>query len=180
MKQRIRSVVLAVFSVIAALSAVTAQAEDLRSECKQAITSFNNADPGMQNLMNNSAGYAVFPNVGKGGFIVGGAHGKGLVFEKGKLVGEARMSQASIGAQAGGQTFSEIIFFETPTALNEFKSSNFEMSAEAGAIAAAEGASRVARYSQGVAVFTLPKKGLMVQASVGGQKFKFKPITESH
>ena len=99
----------------------------------------------MQNLIDNSAGYAVFPNVGKGGFIVGGAHGKGCVFEKGKVTGHATMTQASIGAQAGGQSFAEIIVFQSPTALNNFKSGNFEMSAGMSAVVASEGASKVAR-----------------------------------
>jgi lipid-binding SYLF domain-containing protein len=106
---------------------------------------------------------------------VGGARGKGIVFEKGNPIGRATMTQASIGAQAGGQTFEQVIFFETPGALSDFKSGKFEMSADISAVAASEGASKSAAYKKGVAVFTLSKKGLMVQASVGGQKFKFEP-----
>jgi len=106
---------------------------------------------------------------------VGGAGGKGVVYQKGNPVGRATMTQASIGAQAGGQTFSQVIFFETPAALSDFKSGKFEMSADISAVAAAEGASKSANYKKGVAVFTLSKRGLMVQASVGGQKFKFEP-----
>jgi lipid-binding SYLF domain-containing protein len=115
--------------------------------------------------------------VGKGGFVVGGARGKGIVYEKDNVIGRAIMTQASIGAQVGGQTFAEVIFFETPGALNDFKAGKFEMSAEVSAVAAAEGASKTAKYKNGVAVFALPKKGLMVQASVGGQKFKYEPET---
>jgi lipid-binding SYLF domain-containing protein len=88
------------------------------------------------------------------------------------------MTQASVGAQVGGQTFAEIIFFESPAAFEDFKASKFEMSAEASAVAAAEGASTAAKYTGGVAVFTLPKKGLMVQASIGGQKFKFEALKQ--
>lgn len=167
----------AITLLVAALSLTAAKAaEELAGESQQAIANFQKADSTLKTFFDNSAGYAVFPNVGKGGLIVGGAHGKGLVYEKGGVIGQASMSQASIGAQAGGQSFAEVIFFESPEALENFKSGKFEMSAEVSAVAAAEGASKAARYKQGVAVFTLPKKGLMVQASVGGQKFKFEPI----
>ena len=88
------------------------------------------------------------------------------------------MTQATVGAQVGGPTFAEIIFFEPSAPLEDFKSGKFEMSAEASAVAAAEGASAAAKYKGGVAVFTLPKKGLMVQASIGGQRFKFEPLKQ--
>ena len=176
MKNMLWNRTLAICSAIM-LCAIVVQADSLQSECKQAVQNFKNADPAIQTFIDNSAGYAVFPGVGKGGFIVGGAHGQGLVFEKGKITGEAKMTQASIGAQAGGQSFAEIIFFENEGALNNFKGSNFEMGADVSAVAVSEGASKSAKYQQGVAVFTLPKKGLMVQAAVGGQKFKFQPIT---
>jgi lipid-binding SYLF domain-containing protein len=127
-------------------------------------------------FFDSSAGYAVFPSVGKGGFVVGGARGKGVLYEKGKAIGHATLTQASIGAQAGGQSFAEVIFFETPHALEDFKSGKFEMSADVSAVAASEGASKSAKYKNGVMVFALPKKGLMVQASVGGQKFKYEPM----
>ena len=177
MKNNIRNLALAAFCSAAAISAFTAQAsEDLRSESQQALAHFLKVDAGLQKFVDESAGYAVFPNVGKGGLIVGGARGKGIVYEKGRAVGQATMTQASIGAQAGGQSFSEIIFFENSDALRDFKAGRFEMSAEVSAVVAAEGASKTARYKHGVAVFTLPKKGLMVQASIGGQKFKFEPL----
>jgi lipid-binding SYLF domain-containing protein len=98
------------------------------------------------------------------------------LYEKGKAIGHATLTQASFGAQAGGQSFAEVIFFETPHALEDFKSGKFEMSADVSAVAASEGASKSAKYKNGVMVFALPKKGLMVQASVGGQKFKYEPL----
>ncbi len=175
MRMKIRHIALAV-SVVAMLSASASRAdEDLRVQSKQAIGDFKTADSSLATFFANSAGYAVFPDVGKGGFIVGGARGKGIVYEKGNPIGRAIMTQASIGAQAGGQTFAEVIFFETPSALSDFKNGKFEMSAEVSAVAASEGASKAAKYKRGVAVFTLPKSGLMVQASIGGQKFKFEP-----
>jgi lipid-binding SYLF domain-containing protein len=176
MKNKIRNIAAAVFCTTALLSTSTAvAAEDLEKESQQALANFLKADPSLQTLVSSSAGYAIFPGVGKGGLVVGGAHGKGVVYDKGKAIGTATLTQASIGAQAGGQSFAEIILFETSHALEDFKSGKFEMGADVSAVAAAEGAAKSANYKNGVAVFTLPKKGLMVQASVGGQKFKYEP-----
>jgi lipid-binding SYLF domain-containing protein len=176
MKKTIRSVIPAMCA-IAVLSAFAARAdEDLRAESKQAIANFKNADSTLTTYMNNAAGYAVFPSVGKGGFIVGGARGKGIVFDKnGEAIGQSTMTQANIGAQAGGQTFAQLILFQTQAALDNFKSGKFSLGADVSAVVAAEGASKTARFKEGIAVFTLPTKGLMVQATVGGQKFTFQP-----
>jgi lipid-binding SYLF domain-containing protein len=169
--------VISIFTLAAFVAAADDDTAKLKSEATQAIAAFKSADPSMSTFFDNAAGSAVFPNVGKGGLIVGGAHGKGIVYDKDKaVVGQATMTQASVGAQAGGQSFAQVIFFETPQALEDFKEGKFEMSAEVSAVVAAEGASKAAKYKQGVAVFTLPKKGAMVQASIGGQKFKFEPV----
>jgi lipid-binding SYLF domain-containing protein len=117
----------------------------------------------------------VFPSITKAALIVGGAGGGGRVFEKGAYIGNANVSQASIGAQVGGQTFSEVIFFETPAALARFKENKFEWAAGMSAVAAASGKTKDAKYTDGVAVFTRGEKGLMAEVSVGGQKFKFTP-----
>ena len=173
--RRLNYMVLAVS--MAMLSGITAQAADnLEKESQEAVAGFLQKDSTLKPFIDNAAGHAIFPNVGKGGLIVGGAHGEGLVYEKANLIGKAKMSQASIGAQIGGQTFAEIICFETPAALEDFKAGKMEMSAEVSAVAAAEGVGKAAKYKQGVAVFTLPKKGLMAQASIGGQKFKYEPM----
>lgn len=174
MKKKVFNAALVV-SLLGAFCGPALAAEDLRTEAKQAIEDFKKADSTLATFFANSAGYAVFPDVGKGGFIVGGARGKGIVYEKNNAIGRVTMTQASIGAQAGGQSFGEVIFFETPSGLSDFKAGKFEMSAEVSAVAASEGASKTAKYKRGVAVFALPKSGLMVQASVGGQKFKFEP-----
>ena len=163
---------------LAVLSVSVAQAgDDIQAQSQQAISNFKAKDSTLATFFANSAGYAVFPDVGKGGFIVGGAHGKGSVYEKGNFVGTATMTQASIGAQAGGQTFAQVIFFQTPAALQDFKAGKFEMSTDVSAVAVKEGASTQANYKDGVAVFTMPKSGLMAAASIGGQKFKFEPAT---
>jgi lipid-binding SYLF domain-containing protein len=140
-------------------------------------------------------GYAVFPTIGKGGLVVGGAHGKGRVYVHQKYVGDVSMTQLSVGFQAGGQAYSQIIFFEDERAFNEFTSGNFEFGADASAVAitAAAGASAgttgttagasggkkdattVGSYHRGLAVFTIVKGGAMYQATVAGQKFKYTP-----
>lgn len=142
-----------------------------------------------------SYGYAVFPTVGKGGFVVGGAHGEGRVYERGNYVGDTTVTQLSVGFQAGGQAYSQIVFFEDERALKEFTSGNFEFGAEAGAVAITAGASAktgttgsaagasggkkdattAGTYHKGMAVFTIVKGGAMYEASVGGQKFTYKP-----
>ena len=141
----------------------------------------------------SSYGYAVFPTIGKGGFIAGAAHGTGHVYRKGKYVGDTSMTQLSVGFQAGGQAYSEIIFFEDERAFKEFTSGNFSFGADVGAVAITAGASAsastegstagasggkkdattVGGYEKGVAVFTIAKGGLMYQAAVAGQKFSY-------
>ncbi len=170
------------YGLLAALAAVvpattlTARVEDLKVKAEEAIQNFKTADPTLTNFFNKAAGFAILPGVGEGGFILGGARGDGLVYEKTNLVGKVTMSEFSLGAQVGGGSFAEIIFFETPEALKAFKQSQWEMSAKAKATITASGSAANAKYEQGVAVFTMPKSGVMVAAAIGGQKFKFEPI----
>ena len=127
----------------------------------------------MKGLFEKASGYVIFPNVGKAGLGIGGAAGNGVVYEHSKMVGMAKLSQLSIGFQAGGQAYREVIFFETKKELERFKQSRFEFSAQASAVAVTEGASANVKYTNGVMVFTMQKGGLMYEASIGGQKFKF-------
>ena len=174
----IRSIsLIAVILVGTALVAARAAEDDkLKEETKAAIEAFQKADSGLKKQFDSAVGYAVFPSVGKGGLIIGGARGKGLVYEKGKLIGRATLSQVTVGAQIGGQDFSEVIFFENQAALDQFKKSEFAMSAQVSAVAAAEGASKNAKYVEGVMIFTKARTGLMAEASIGGQKFKYEEI----
>jgi hypothetical protein len=139
-------------------------------------------------------GYAVFPTIGKGGLGVGAAHGSGRVYEQGKYIGDATMNQVTVGLQAGGQAYSQIIFFEDKRSLDEFTSGNFEFAAGVSAVAITSGVSGSAgttgasagasggkndagtrgQYHKGMAVFTVAKGGLMYEASLGGQKYKYK------
>jgi lipid-binding SYLF domain-containing protein len=158
------------------------------------VTLFKNAGQS-SSYFTDSYGYAIFPTIGKGGFVVGAAHGNGRVYEQGKLIGTASMTQVSVGAQAGGQAYSQIVFFEDKRALDEFTSGQFAFDAGIGAVAitaaaggtvgtngASGGASggkkdavTAGRYYKGMAVFTIVKGGAMYEATVAGQKFSFKP-----
>ena len=143
-----------------------------------------------------SYAYAVFPTIGEAGFIIGGAHGKGRVYEQNKLVGDTTMTQLSAGFQAGGKAYSQIIFFEDKRALDEFESGTFEFAAGASAIAVTAAASASAGtsgatssasggkndattssggFQRGMLVFTIGKGGLMFTAALAGQKFSFTP-----
>jgi len=152
-----------------------AEEKPLGDQVKEAIQLFKSDDSKIVKLFESAYGYAVFPNCGKGAVGIGGAAGDGQVFEKGTLIGTARMTQFTIGAQLGGQTFSEVIFFENKAALDAFRQGEWAMSAGVSAVAAAESASADAKYKNGVLVFTIAKGGLMFEASIGGQKFKFTP-----
>ena len=120
-----------------------------------------------------AVGYVVFPNVGKVGIGIGGARGNGEVFEDQKVIGSATLTQLSVGFQLGAQAFSQIIFFQNKSDLNRFTKGNFEFDASASAALITEGANASADYSNGAAVFTFSKGGLMYEASIGGQKFTF-------
>ncbi len=143
------------------------------------ITEYRQEDPGMDKFFDSARGYAVFPSVGKGGVGIGGAYGEGELFEQGQRVGRCTLTQGSIGFQLGGQSYSELIFFETKSRLDEFKNGAMTFTAQASAVAAKAGASATADYADGVAVFTKPKTGLMYEASIGGQKFSFEPYGQS-
>lgn len=142
----------------------------------KAKTNFLKEDTSMDSLFNSAYGYVIFPKVTKGGLGVGGAGGKGIAYEGGQTIGLAKLSQLSIGFQAGGQTYAEVIFFENQEAMDRFKKNKVELSAQVSAVAAASGASANAKYVEGVAVFTMTKGGLMYEASVGGQQFKFEAM----
>lgn len=149
--------------------------EELQLDAAKAILAIKKADPGIEAFFNNAAGYAVFPSVGKGGIVVGGAYGKGLVIVGGQVDGYTTMTQATVGLQLGGQVYALFIFFKDAAAIANFKRGNYEFGAQASAVAATAGASADTSYDKGVAVFTHATGGLMVEGSVGGQKFTYEP-----
>lgn len=182
-------VITALLLGVLALSASVLRAD----EYSDTVDTFKKAGQSAQ-FFASSYGYAVFPTIGKGGLGVGAAHGNGKVYQQGKYVGDTSMTQLSIGLQAGGQAYSQIIFFEDKRAFDEFTSGNFEFGAGVSAVAITAGVSGSAgttgtsagasggkndastrgEYHKGMAVFTVAKGGLMYEASVAGQKFKYK------
>ncbi|MEM7484549.1 MAG: lipid-binding SYLF domain-containing protein [Bacteroidota bacterium] len=155
------------------ISAQSKKDRKIMSDAKEAKKTLLKADSGLQSFFDNSAGYVIFPNVGKGGFIIGGASGNGVVYEGGETVGMAGLKKLNVGLQAGGQAIIEVIFFETQIDLDRFKEGKFAFAAETSAVALKSGIAFNAKYKDGVAVFALPKAGLMADASVGGQKFSY-------
>lgn len=176
-------------AVLLAVSFASAHADDYTDT----INMFKKASES-SSFFGNAYGYAVFPTIGKGGAVVGAAHGNGRVYEKGSYVGDASMTQLTVGAQLGGQAFSQMIFFQDKRAFDEFTRGEFEFGAQATAVAITAGASAqagtggtgagknvgtdkakvVAQYHKGMAVFTVAKGGLMYEATIGGQKFSYK------
>ncbi len=180
------------------LGSATAFADATPEECKEAADNFASLASNVQSMMGSAYGYAVFPTIGKGGLGIGGAGGSGCVYKGGAQTGTSKMGQVTIGFQAGGQAYSQIIFFENETAFREFTSGNFEFSAQATAVVITAGASAEANtggglsagasggrndatnahagYRKGMAIFTIAKGGLMYEAVLGGQKFSYNRV----
>lgn len=144
-------------------------------EAELTIDRFKTADPSMARFFNGSAGYVVFPNVTRAGLGFGGAFGKGVVYQNQEVIGTSVLSEGNVGPQIGGQSYSEIIFFQWPEELEVFKQGQWKMSATASAVIANAGAAANVDYSNGVAVFIVGQEGVMAEASIGGQHFSFSP-----
>jgi len=149
---------------------------ELRQEAQEALDRTQEQHEGLGRFLSDSYGYAVFPNVGAGAAGVGGAYGRGVVYEQGKLVGYADLTQLSAGAQLGGQKYVEIVAFEDPEAMKRFKERELLVDAQASAVAMEAGTGTNADFHEGIAIFSLDRKGLMVEASVAGQRFSFEPL----
>ncbi len=156
-----------------------ASRDALNDQTNLAIKQMVAEDAGLQRMIDNSYGYAIFPSVGKGAFVVGGAYGKGQVYERGKLIGYSELQQGDVGFQAGGKTFSELIIFESRQSMDRFLAGNFQFGADVSAIVIKTGASGNAHFNNGILVFTLPQGGLMFEAAVKGQKFGYQPLGSS-
>lgn len=165
--------IVAVCSFLNVASAQSKKDSSLIIDCEDGKADFVKTDPLIKHLFETAAGYVIFPNVGKGAIGVGGASGNGIVYEKDKVSGKAKMTQVSIGFQFGGQAYRELILFESKETLDRFTKDKFEFAAQASAVAATAGASANAKYTNGVMIFTQQKGGLMYEASIGGQKFKY-------
>jgi len=169
------------------------------SEVEDYSTTINvfKESPQVQRFFKDSYGYAVFPTVGKGGLGIGGAYGRGQVYRGGKVTGITKLVKVSVGFQAGGQAFSQMIFFQDKRAYDEFTSGQFAFDAQASAVAITAGVQgqagstgstasasagpktgvhAEAGYFRGMAVFVHAKGGLMYEAAIAGQKFSFDPL----
>lgn len=168
--------VLVVLLIAIGSFAQTGEDQKIIADAERAKQKMLSKDRGLEQFFQSSSGYAIFPNVGEGGLIVGAASGKGVVYENGKPVGMANLKKLDVGAQIGGQAIAQVIFFETEEALNAFKTDEFAFSAEVSAVVLKSGKSKNADYDDGVLVFAMPKAGLMADVSVGGQKFEYRPL----
>lgn len=188
--KRVLPLITAIFLTFAVSSAHAAATVE---ECNAAMKTFKNLG-NVSELLAQSYGYAVLPTIGKGGAGIGGAGGTGCVFANGKHTGNVSMGQITIGWQLGGQAYSQLVLFQNADIYKEFTQGNFEFGADATAVAltygasagaGTEGASATAgdtkgkgAWKRGMAVFTVAKGGLMYEASIGGQKYNFKPLTD--
>lgn len=158
---------------------VTAQNDkdkEVMAHADKAKAALLEKDQGLEKFFDSASGYVIFPTIGKGALVIGGAMGNGVVYENGNAIGMANIKKLSVGLQAGGQALTEVIFFETDEALEKFKEGNFEFAAQVSAVVADKGVSEDANYSDNVIVFAMPKAGLMADTSVGGQKFEYHPF----
>lgn len=149
---------------------------ELKKAADAALASLTKSNQAIQAYIDKSAGYAVYPKITKGGLIIGGAHGRGLVYEGGVVIAKTNVKQGSIGLIAGGQTFSEVIFFEDAAALERFKQGEVKLIAKAEGVAGTDAVSVAVKYADGVAVFVFGQNGLMGDASVGGQGFGYEAL----
>jgi lipid-binding SYLF domain-containing protein len=193
MKFRARIIV----SLLVLFAVNSSWADATPEECQETLANFKSLSSNLSNLMASSYGYAVFPTIGKGGLGIGGAGGSGCVYAGGKQTGTSKMGQVTIGFQAGGQAFSQIILFENKESFDKFATGKFEFGAQATAVALTAAAQaeagtkgaassvgvsdeksggKAAGYTNGMAVFTVAKGGLMYEASIGGQKFGYEPL----
>lgn len=166
---------LAVLAIATGCTTTGKKSSELTENVQTARADFLRDDDTLTPVLDNAAGYAIFPKVNSGAAFIGAAAGRGELFEKGNPhpLGDVALNQASVGAQLGAETYSELIIFQDQAALDNFKQGNFQFDAQVMAVAAAEGVSANAKYEQGVIVLTLAQGGLMTEASIGGQKFDY-------
>ncbi len=167
-----------IFALLCSLTACKSwdpNAKTIEEMAAETVLDFKREDPEIGSFFKKAYGYAIFPTIGKGALIAGGGGGKGLVFEKRRKIGSVTIAEFSIGLQAGGQKFSQIIFFEDETTLNRLKESKLEFGTNLSAVALKKGVARATKFTEGLAIFILPRGGLMAEAAIGGQSFSFTP-----
>jgi len=172
-KSKLVTILLVIVTTLTMHAQVGGWNPELISDSEEALQTMLEKTPKLESFYNESYGYAIFPKITKAGIAFGGAFGKGIVFKDNQIVGSSKLKQASIGLQLGGQQYSEIIFFKNEESFENFTNGKLKFDAQASAVALKEGASIDAAYQNDVAVFTQTKGGLMYEASLGGQHFKY-------
>ena len=152
--------------------------DDLEAQVELTLDRFIDRDPGLEQTIDDSYAYAVFPSVGKAGAGVGGAYGRGIVFRDNEVIGWTDVTQATVGLQLGGQTYSQLLLLQDSAALGRYQRGGLKLAAGTSAVAARQGAAQQANYEDGVLAFTMTTGGLMFEAAIGGQTFGFTPIVE--
>ncbi|WP_373059606.1 YSC84-related protein [Zunongwangia sp. H14] len=159
---------------VTSCSSLSTSPDKLVKDAQNAKEAMIEAQPDIQELFQTSAGYAIFPNVGKGAYVLGGASGNGILYENGNMQGYTELKQLDIGFQIGGKAYREVIFFQTDSAVEDFKSGDYELTANASAVILEKGRSKSIDFQDGVGVAIMPKAGAMAGVSVGGQKFEYR------
>jgi lipid-binding SYLF domain-containing protein len=154
----------------------TSERTALVQQARSTLNAMRSRDPGLQSVLDGSAGYAVFPSIGKGGLGVGAAYGRGVLFERGVASGFVELNQGSIGAQIGAETFSELVVLRSRDDVARMKGGKFSLGANAQAVALTTGAAANAHFDQGVAVFIVPRGGVMAELSISGQQINYEPM----
>jgi len=158
----------------ASAPATREEAIELDNACWDAIRRFKQAAPGLNDRFAESAGWAIFPRIDKGAVGIGGAFGRGMAYDRtGRILGFVSLSRASIGFQLGGQSYAELVLFKTRPALRRLTAGDFQLSAETSAVVLKDGAALSATFTDGIMVVTMDERGVMYEASVGGQKLDF-------
>lgn len=153
-----------------------ATSDNLEQQARATLGEMRAKDPSITSVLNTTYAYAVFPNVGKAGVVVGGSYGHGILFENGVATGYVTIEQGSVGAQLGGQSFAELLVLRNPEDVQLLKEGRFDLGVGADAVALQTGAAASATFRQGRAVFVMPRGGLMVDVSLRGQRIKYQPL----
>jgi lipid-binding SYLF domain-containing protein len=174
--QSIMLVLIVVAGLMVSCATAPSSSEDKQALIMEATTRMQQMrveDPAVGEMVKRGYGYSLFPKVGKGGLVVGGAYGRGVVYEQGRHIGYSDLTQGSVGLQAGGQTFSELLVFESKSALDRFREGKLDFAADASAVVLKSGVATNATFVNGVAVIVSPIGGAMLEASIGGQQFTY-------
>jgi len=175
MKKISLTVMMLAFCACATAPKTASDKASLDDNATATLSTMVRKDPGLDARLRSSVGYAVFPSIGKGGFIAGAAYGRGVLYQHGQKVGYVELNQGSIGAQIGAQTFAELIVFVDPNKVAQLKAGKFSVDANVSGVILTAGAAAQASFNNGVGIFLMPKGGAMAELSVSGQKINFEP-----